>query len=123
MMRWPQRRAMAGRGSRHPSGASPRRAAGERAMFDSHKQIVAGRAGPLTPAAPAVKGTYLPNRNIHLFDRFAVVIKYYKAVVAVFLLVVAGWMYQTYTTTPMYRAQARLQIEEEHTAQTDFKEP
>ena len=68
-------------------------------------------------------GPYAPNRNVHLFDRFAVVIKYYKAVVAVFVLVVAGWMYQTYTTTPMYRAQARLQIEEEHTAQADFKEP
>ena len=93
-------------------------------MFDSHKQLVAGQGGPVTPAAPAVKATYLPNRNIHLFDRFAVVIKYYKAVVAVFLLVVAGWMYQTYTTIPMYRAQARIQIDEEHTTQTaDFKEP
>src|SRR6185369_15351703 len=32
-------------------------------------------------------------------------------------------MYQTYTTVPLYRAQARIQIDEEHTtAQTDFKE-
>jgi capsular exopolysaccharide synthesis family protein len=93
-------------------------------MFDSQKQTTTGQGGPLTSAAPAAKGTYLPNRNIHLFDRFAVVVKYYKAVVAVFLLVVAGWMYQTYTTIPMYRAQARIQIDEEHTTQTaDFKEP
>jgi polysaccharide biosynthesis transport protein len=39
------------------------------------------------------------------------------------VLVIAGWMYQTYTTIPMFRAQARLQIEEEYKAQTDFKEP
>ena len=95
-----------------------------RAMFESQKQLTAGHKGPGTPAAPPVKGSYAPNRNIHLFDRFAVIVKYYKAVIAVFLLVVAGWMYQTYTTIPMYRAQARIQIEEEHTTQTaDFKEP
>ncbi len=39
-----------------------------------------------------------------------------------FVLVVAGWMYQTYTTIPMYRAQARLQIEEERTTQAGFKD-
>jgi capsular exopolysaccharide synthesis family protein len=76
------------------------------------------------PAGPPAKSTYAPSGNVHLFDRFAVIVKYYKAVIAVFLLVVAGWMYQTYTTIPMYRAQARIQIEEEHTTQTaDFKEP
>ena len=93
-------------------------------MFESPKQLTAGHAGQLSPAAPPVKGSYAPSRNIHLFDRAAVVVKYYKAVAAVFLLVVAGWMYQTYTTIPMYRAQARIQIDEEHTTQTaDFKEP
>jgi capsular exopolysaccharide synthesis family protein len=66
---------------------------------------------------------YAPNRNTHLFDRFAVILKYYRAASAVCLIVVAGWMYQTYTTIPMYRAQARLQIEEEYKSQTDFKEP
>jgi capsular exopolysaccharide synthesis family protein len=95
-----------------------------RDMFDSPKQLPAGPAAPHAPAAPPVKGAYGPNRNIHLFDRFAVVVKYYKAMIAVFILVVAGWMYQTYTTIPMYRAQARIQIDEEHTTQTaDFKEP
>ena len=93
-------------------------------MFDSPKQLAAGPAAPHAPAAPPVKGAYGPNRNIHLFDRFAVVVKYYKAMIAVFILVVAGWMYQTYTTIPLYRAQARIQIDEEHTTQTaDFKEP
>jgi succinoglycan biosynthesis transport protein ExoP len=88
-------------------------------MFDSQKQTSSQASGARPPKSGSL---YAPNRNIHLFDRFAVVIKYHKAVVAVFVLVVAGWMYQTYTTIPMYRAQARLQIEEEHTAQTDFKD-
>jgi len=93
-------------------------------MFESPKQLIAGHGGQVSPVAPPVKNAYAPNRNIHLFDRAAVIVKYYKAVVAVFLLVVAGWMYQTYTTIPMYRAQARIQIDEEHTTQTaDFKEP
>jgi succinoglycan biosynthesis transport protein ExoP len=93
-------------------------------MFDSHKQLTPTHRVAGTHAAPPVKGTYAPNRDVHLFDRFAVVVKYYKAVIAVFLLVVAGWMYQTYTTIPMFRAQARIQIDEEHTTQTaDFKEP
>jgi polysaccharide biosynthesis transport protein len=67
-------------------------------------------------------GAYGPGRNMHLFDRFAVVLKYYKAVIAVFVLVVTGMMYQTYTTIPMYRAQARIHIEEEQAAHADFKE-
>jgi capsular exopolysaccharide synthesis family protein len=94
-------------------------------MFEPHKQLpqAGGRAArggaPSTPGA----GPAGPNRNIHLFDRFAVIVKYYKAVAAVMVLVVAGWMYQTYTTIPMYRGVARIQIDEEHTTQTaDFKE-
>ena len=93
-------------------------------MFDSPKQLPAGSGASIVPVAPPVKTTYGPGRNVHLFDRFAVIVKYYRAVAAVFVLVVTGWMYQTYTTIPMYRAQARIQIEEEHTTQTaDFKEP
>jgi succinoglycan biosynthesis transport protein ExoP len=96
-------------------------------MFESQKQLPAGSGLPVAPAAPAAppaKASYGPSRNVHLFDRFAVVVKYYKASAAVLLLVVIGWMYQTYTTIPMYRAQARIQIDEEHTTQTaDFKEP
>ncbi|MDO8795100.1 MAG: polysaccharide biosynthesis tyrosine autokinase [Vicinamibacterales bacterium] len=62
-------------------------------------------------------------RQVHLFDRLAVVVKYYKIVFVVFVLVVAGMMYQTYTTVPMYLAEARIHIEEEHTAETNIKEP
>lgn len=91
-------------------------------MFEPSKQSspTQGTGGHATPAKPGSLTS--ASRNTHLFDRFAVIVKYYKAVVAVFVLVVSGWMYQTYTTIPMYRTQARLQIEEEYKAQTDFKD-
>jgi succinoglycan biosynthesis transport protein ExoP len=54
----------------------------------------------------------------HFFDRLAIIVKYWKTVSAVFLLVVAGMMWSAYTTVPRYSAAARLQIEEEQSAQT-----
>ena len=93
-------------------------------MFEQRKQIPPPTGTPPATAGvqPQRGGSYGGRGNVHLFDRLAVITKYYKAVVAVFILVLVGWMYQTYTTVPMYRAQARLQIEEEHTAQAEFKD-
>ena len=83
---------------------------------------------PPVPASHAqgrkTAGLFSADPNLHLFDRLAVIIKHWKPAIGVAMLVVAGMMYQTYTTVPLYRAQARIQIDEEHTAaQTDFKEP
>ena len=64
-------------------------------MPESRKQTgsIAAGAAPGGPGASGrTAGLYGPNRNTHLFDRFAVVIKYYKAVLATFLIVVSGWM-------------------------------
>src|SRR2546429_1943751 len=85
----------------------------------SNMQVVA------SPPAPRKTGGLLsPDPNVHLFDRLAVIIKHWKVAVAVAILVVAAMMYQTYTTVALYRAQARIQIDEEQTvAQTDFKQP
>ena len=98
-------------------------------MFDSRGLSTTG-AGASTPPAtsvpPAVPkaGRFGPDPNVHLFDRAAIIIKHWKAAAALAILVVAAMMYQTYTTVPLYRAQARIQIDEEQTtAQTDFKEP
>src|SRR6185436_6510851 len=64
-----------------------------------------------------------PDPNVHRVDRLAIIIKHWKAAAAIATLVVAGMMYQTFTTVPLYRAQARVQIDEEQTAaQTDFRE-
>ncbi|MGE0443789.1 MAG: GumC family protein [Vicinamibacterales bacterium] len=79
---------------------------------------------PATVPPPAAKpAAAASSATVHLYDRLAVVLKHSRASVAVAVVVIAGMMYQTYTTIPMYRAQARIQIEEEHTAQTDFKDP
>jgi len=76
------------------------------------------------PAARKTAGLFSPDPNVHLFDRLAIIIKHWKTAAAVAVVVVAGMMYQTFTTVPLYRAQARIQIDEEQTAaQTDFKEP
>src|SRR5471030_2055454 len=88
----------------------------------------AGAPPPAPPAQPVparkTAGLFSPDPNVHLFDRLAIVIKHWKAAAAVAVLVVAAMMYQTYTTVPLFRAQARLQIDEEQsTVQTDFKEP
>src|SRR6266550_8246467 len=81
---------------------------------------------PMPPHQPATRktaGLFSPDPNVHLFDRLAIIIKHWKSAVAVAVLVVAGMMYQTFTTVPLYRAQARIQIDEEQTtAQTEFKE-
>jgi capsular exopolysaccharide synthesis family protein len=56
----------------------------------------------------------LPASEVHLLDRLAVVFKYRNAVVGVFAAVVAWMMVDSYTTTPMYRAYARIQIEDDN---------
>jgi len=96
-----------------------------RALTPSDTGASSRPPGP-TPVPPARKtaGLFGSDPNIHLFDRVAIVVKHWKAATAAAILVVAAMMYQTYTTVALYRAQARIQIDEEQTtAQTDFKEP
>ena len=96
-----------------PGGLSPTgSAAGSPAQVPVHQ-----------PAGRKTAGLFSPDPNVHLFDRLAIIIKHWKAAAAIATLVVAGMMYQTFTTVPLYRAQARVQIDEEQTAaQTDFRE-
>jgi polysaccharide biosynthesis transport protein len=87
----------------------------------------AGSPPPLPvhqPSARKTAGLFSPDPNVHLFDRLAIIIKHWKAAAAIAILVTAGMMYQTFTTVPLYRAQARIQIDEEQTTtQVDFKQP
>jgi capsular exopolysaccharide synthesis family protein len=83
---------------------------------------------PPAPAHPGhtkkSAGLFSADPNAHLFDRLAIIVKHWKVALAAATLVIAAMMYQTYTTVPLYRAQTRIQIDEEQTtAQTDFKEP
>jgi uncharacterized protein involved in exopolysaccharide biosynthesis len=83
-------------------------------------------AAPPRAAQPAARksgGLFSADPNDHLFDRLATNVKHWRAAVAMTVLVIAAMMYQTFTTVPLYRAQARVQIDEEQTtAQTDFRE-
>ena len=56
-----------------------------------------------TPQAQGRKtgGLFSPDPNVHLFDRLAIIIKHWKTAIAVAMLVIAGMMYQTYTTVPL----------------------
>jgi polysaccharide biosynthesis transport protein len=57
--------------------------------------------------------TYLPEGEVHLLDRLAVIYRYRRVAVAVFVLATAGILIQNYTAVKLFQAQARLLIEDE----------
>ena len=73
------------------------------------------------PAAPGdlAGGTALPvssgTTSIHLLDRLNAVFKHRRVAGSAFLIVVALMMIQTYSTTPIYQTQSRIQIDDEKT--------
>jgi uncharacterized protein involved in exopolysaccharide biosynthesis len=56
---------------------------------------------------------YNPDADVHILDRLAVLYRYRRIAIAVFVLATAAMMIQGYTTEKIYRAQARLLIEDE----------
>jgi succinoglycan biosynthesis transport protein ExoP len=54
---------------------------------------------------------FATDHGTHLLDRLNVVYKYRYVVVSIFLLIVLNALLRAYTTTPLYRARARLMIE------------
>src|SRR5713101_177185 len=68
-------------------------------------------AGPSAPApAPA---SYVPDNDIHLLDRFAILYRYRRIAITVFILTTAVLMIQGYTNIKMFQARAQLLIEDE----------
>jgi len=61
--------------------------------------------------APGIRALHAADNDIHLLDRLNVFYKYRHVAISILLLVILGSLLRTYTTTPMYRAQARLLIE------------
>src|SRR5262245_49597552 len=59
---------------------------------------------------------YNPDADVHILDRLAVLYRYRRIALAVFVLTTAAMMIQGYTTEKIYRAQARLLIEDERSA-------
>jgi capsular exopolysaccharide synthesis family protein len=67
-----------------------------------------------TPRAAANPPVNAPlEQEVHLLDRLSVLHKYRGAVIAVFLLIVGWVMIDSYSTIPLYRATARVQIDDE----------
>ena len=81
-------------------------------MFDSHEASAAPAdlPGP-QPVSLAAGGT----SSIHLLDRLNAVFKHRRLAGTAFLIVVALMMIQTYSTTPIYQTQSRIQIDDEKT--------
>ena len=65
-----------------------------------------------TPAS-AAPGLVPGDLDLHILDRLTAVHRHRRLAITVFLLVVMVMMLQSYSTVPMFRAQARLLIEDE----------
>ena len=75
----------------------------------AHRPQGASSAAATAPVPPS----YSPDTDVHILDRLAVLYRYRRIAVTVFVLTTAAMMIQGYTTIRMYRAQARLLIEDE----------
>ena len=71
-----------------------------------------GPGGPSTPTGGA-PAPYQPENEVHLLDRLAVLYRYRRLCVTVFILVTAAMIIQGYSNLKIYQAQARLLIEDE----------
>jgi polysaccharide biosynthesis transport protein len=78
---------------------------------------------PITPPTGARGGsvappqTFSPDTDVHLLDRIAVLYRYRRVAITVFVLTTAAMMIQGYTSLQFFRAQGRLLIENERSTQ------
>jgi polysaccharide biosynthesis transport protein len=79
-------------------------------MFDTQE---ASAPVDLSGAQPLPAST--GGSSIHLLDRLSAVFKHRRLAGTAFLIVVALMMIQTYSTTPIYQTQSRIQIDDEKT--------
>ncbi|HTM04923.1 MAG TPA: polysaccharide biosynthesis tyrosine autokinase [Vicinamibacterales bacterium] len=63
------------------------------------------------------------NANQHLYDRLAVVVKYWKAVAVVFVLAASVVLFRAYSEIPEYDAKAQLYVDEELASETNMNNP
>src|SRR5436190_7404807 len=69
---------------------------------------------PIPPSgAPPPPLTYGTDGDVHILDRLAVLYRYRRIAITVFLLTTAALMIQGYSTTPMYQAKAQIEIDAE----------
>ena len=73
----------------------------------------ASPAGATGPAGGSTPAPYTPENDVHLLDRLAVLYRYRRICVTVFVLTTAAMIIQGYSNIKIYQAQARLLIEDE----------
>jgi len=73
----------------------------------------ASASHPTGTAGHSPASSYAPQSEVHLLDRLVVLYRYRWLCLTVFVLVSGAMIIQGYTTVRMYRAQARLQIDDE----------
>jgi polysaccharide biosynthesis transport protein len=56
---------------------------------------------------------FTPDQDVHVLDRLAVLYKYRRIVISVFVLIMIVMMMGQFTAVPMYRAVAQIQIDDE----------
>jgi polysaccharide biosynthesis transport protein len=69
------------------------------------------RTGHVQTAPPPQP--YAPEGEVHLLDRIAILYRYRRISLAVFVLATATMMIQGFTNTPIYQARAQLEIQDE----------
>jgi succinoglycan biosynthesis transport protein ExoP len=80
-------------------------------MFDVQDLQQPAGASESAPVPSSVAS----GQNVHLLDRLAAIFRHRRVAGAAFVVVVALMMLQTYSKIPLYRATARVQIQDERT--------
>lgn len=81
-------------------------------------------AGPArAPQTPGTAVAANAGANQHVYDRLAVVAKYWKAAALVFLLAASVVLFRAYSEIPQYDAKAQLYIDEELASETNMNNP
>ena len=68
---------------------------------------------PAAAGAPPAHASFTPDGEVHLLDRFAILYRYRRIAVTVFVLTTAVMMIQGYTNLQLFQARGQLLIEDE----------
>jgi capsular exopolysaccharide synthesis family protein len=77
------------------------------------QQPHAAAVAPHSTHGPNPPAPYVPDGEVHLLDRLAVLYRYRRISLAVFVLATAAIMIQGFTNTQVYQARAQLEIQDE----------
>ena len=89
-------------------------------MSPEQRPSVSSTPAPKTAQAPQA---YTPDSDVHILDRIAVVYRYRRIAIAVFVLTSAAMIIQGYSNVQFFRAQGRLLIENERATEVPGLSP